>query len=138
VAKKTTKSPTVRKRAARTPPYEHYPSWSEAKFWGFLRSALRSAYNKYPPKWEVLRAAKRPYKGKDKRQKWEFQCNSCKKWKKQKDVSVDHIVPAGALSSYEDIVGFTQRLFVGTDGLQVLCKECHHSKTQEERNGKSG
>ena len=129
---------SARKGKARTPPFEHYPEWSQAKFWGFLRSALRAGYNKWPPKWEVLRAAKRPYGGKDKRQKWEFKCAKCKKWHKQKDVSVDHIVPAGALSSYDDIAGFIQRLFVGTEGLQVLCKVCHNTKTQEERNGKSG
>lgn len=129
---------SARKGKARTPPFEHYPEWSQAKFWGFLRSALRAGYNKWPPKWEVLRAAKRPYGGKDKRQKWEFKCAECKKWHKQKDVSVDHIVPAGALSSYDDIAGFIQRLFVGTEGLQVLCKVCHNTKTQEERNGKSG
>lgn len=129
---------SVRKGKARTPPFEHYPEWSQAKFWGFLRSALRAGYNKWPPKWEVLRAAKRPYGGKDKRQKWEFKCAECKKWHKQKDVSVDHIVPAGALSSYDDIAGFIQRLFVGVEGLQVLCKTCHNKKTQEERNGKSG
>lgn len=121
----------------KTPPHKHYPSWTEAKYWGFLRSALRSAYNKWPPKYEVLRAARRPYKGKDKRQKWEFQCAVCKKWFKQREISVDHVVPAGALSKYDDLVGFVQRLFVGPEGLQVLCtKTCHAAKTAQERKDK--
>lgn len=124
---------TEKKRRAKTPPFAAYPSWSEAKFWGFLRSGLRACYNKYPVKWETLRAACRESKGKDKRQKWEYKCNKCSKWYKQKDVSVDHIVPAGALSKYEDIAGFVERLFCGTDGLQVLCSTCHNKKTQEER-----
>lgn len=128
----------AKKSRARTPPFEHYPAWSEAKFWGFLRSALRSAYNKWPPKWEVLKAAKRPYGGKDKRQKWEFRCAECRKWYKQRDVSVDHIVPAGSLSSYEDIAGFVTRLFVGASGLQLLCKTCHQIKTNNERKPNAG
>lgn len=131
------KSPAQPKASrARTPPFPSYPSWSSAKFFGFLRSGLRATYNKWPAKWEVLKAAKRPYEGKGKRQKWEFQCHSCNKWKAQKDVSVDHIVPAGALNSFEDIAGFVERLFVGPEGLQVLCSECHGVKTQKERNEK--
>ena len=129
-AKKATKS------RARTPPFENYPDWSTAKFWGFLRSALRSGYNKYPPKWEVLKAAKRPYKGQDKRCKWEFQCAKCSKWHKAKAVSVDHKIPAGALNTFDDLPGFVQRLFCGVDGLQVLCKTCHDVKTADERKNK--
>lgn len=124
-----------KKSRARTPPFKNYPSWSEAKFWGFLRSGLRSCYNKWPPKWEVLKEARRASKSKDKRLKWEYQCNECKKWHKQKDVSVDHIIPAGSLNKPEDIAGFVERLFVGVDGLQLLCSKCHNIKTQKERNG---
>lgn len=123
-------------RQPRTPPLIAYPKWSEAKFWGYLRSGLRALYNKWPPKWEVLSQAKRAYKGPIKQQRWEFKCAQCEKYYKQKEVSVDHVIPAGALSSYDDIAGFVQRLFVGADGLQVLCKTCHDSKTQEERKAK--
>lgn len=122
---------------ARTPPLAQYPAWTEAKYWSFLRSALRSAASKWPPKWEVLKKAKRPYVGPDKRTKWEYLCNTCQQWKKQKEISVDHTVPAGSLGKYEDVVGFIQRLFVGEDGLQVLCSVCHGIKTQGERNDRS-
>jgi hypothetical protein len=121
---------------ARTPPFENYPAWSTAKFWGFLRSGLRSTYNRWPPKWDVLNKAKRPYEGKDKRQKWEFQCGECAGWFKSTEVSVDHIVPAGSLNTFEDIAGFVERLFVGPEGLQCLCKACHDRKTLKERNEK--
>jgi 5-methylcytosine-specific restriction endonuclease McrA len=81
-----------------------------------------------------LKKAKRPYTGKGKQQKWEFCCSECKGWFKQKDVSIDHIIPAGSLNSFEDLAGFASRLFVGQEGLQLLCSECHNKKTQEERN----
>lgn len=123
--------------ASRTPPFGPWPEWSQAKFFGFLRSGLRSCYNKWPPKWEVLREARRASKRKDKRIKWEYKCAQCKKWKKQKEVSVDHIIPAGSLNSFEDIAGFVERLFVGVDGLQVLCKTCHDKKTLAERQEKN-
>jgi 5-methylcytosine-specific restriction endonuclease McrA len=77
--------------------------------------------------------ASRPYKGPDKRQKKEYQCNECKDWFKQKDVSVDHIIPVGPLRSFEDLPDFYRRLFVGPDKLQALCKDCHNRKTQAER-----
>ena len=124
------------KSRARTPPYAPYPAWTTAKFFGFLRSALRAGYNKYPVKWEVLKAAKRPYKGPDKRCKWEYRCANCGGWFKAKEVSVDHVVPAGALNSFEDLPGFVERLFCGVEGLQVLHKACHDAKTAKERRSK--
>jgi 5-methylcytosine-specific restriction endonuclease McrA len=118
---------------ARTPPFAAYPEWSEAKFWAFLRSGLRAKWTRWPPKYEVLRKAKRPYIGDNKRQKHEFQCASCAGWFPQKSVTVDHIIPAGQLRSWEDLPGFAERLFCSADGLQVLCDVCHLAKTKEER-----
>lgn len=119
--------------ARKTEPFAPYPEWTSAKFFAFLRSALRSAWSRYPVKWRVLAKAKRNYKGKNKNQKYEFLCNSCKKYHKAKEVSVDHIEPAGTLRSYEDLPDFVRKLFVSEDELQVLCKECHAAKTAAER-----
>lgn len=132
----TKKAAKKRARKARTPPFPGYPEWSQAKFFGFLRSALRSAYNRWPPKFKVLADARRAYEGDDKRIKWEFQCKKCKGWFKAKEVSVDHTVPAGSLNSFEDLPGFCERLFCSEDGLQVLCVTCHAEKTAEERKEK--
>lgn len=125
------------KGKARTPPYEVYPEWSEAKFWSFIRSALRSASSRWPPKYESLNAVTRPYVGPDKRRKKERQCAYCKGWFPTTGVQADHIVPAGKLSSWEDLVPFVQRMFVGIEGFQCLCTACHNVKTQEERKSKS-
>jgi hypothetical protein len=125
-----------RKGTPRTPPFPNYPEWTTSRFYGFLRSALRSAYSRYPVKWAVLRAAQRPYQGTDKRVKWEYQCQECKGWFKAKEISVDHVTPAGSLNSFEDLPGFAERLFCGPDGLQVLCQTDHAAKTAEERANK--
>lgn len=130
-SKKVPAKPKVSR--ARTPPFAEYPEWTEAKFWSFIRSGIRGTYNKWPPKWEVLKAASRPYSGPDKRQKKEYQCAECKGWFKQKEVSVDHIVPAGAMNNWEQVPSFMKRLFVGADKLQCLHKQCHDRKTKEER-----
>jgi hypothetical protein len=131
--KKPPKIAEPKKSRARTPPHATHPDWSSAKFWAFVRSGLRSTYNKWPPKWEVLKAAKRAYEGEKKQQKWEYQCACCKEWFPQKEISVDHIVPAGSLNSYDDLPGFVERLFVGVEGLQVLCKADHDKKTKEDK-----
>lgn len=131
--KKAAKPKPEAKSRARTPPFPPYPAWTTARFWSFLRSGLRSCYGRYPVKFDVLKAAKRPYVGPDKRTKFEYQCAECKEWFKSSAVSVDHIIPAGALNSFEDIAGFVERLFVGPEGLQVLCKTDHDRKTKTER-----
>lgn len=120
-------------RRATTPPYENYPAWSESRFFGFLRSALRSASARYPPKYECLNAATRPYVGPDKRRKKERQCAECKGWFATTQTQADHIVPAGSLKTWDDLVPFTQRLFCGVDGFQCLCSACHKTKTAAER-----
>ena len=120
--------------ARKTEPFAKYPEWTQARFWSFVRSALGSAWSRYPPKYNVLANAKRNYKGPNKQQKYEFQCAECKGWFKAKEVSVDHITPAGTLRTYEDLPSFVEKLFVSEDELQVLCtKGCHAKKTLAER-----
>jgi 5-methylcytosine-specific restriction endonuclease McrA len=77
--------------------------------------------------------SRRPYKGPNKRQKFEYQCNTCKKWFPEKQINVDHIVGAGSLNCSTDLAGFVDRLFCEQDNLQVLCEVCHNEKTQLEK-----
>lgn len=108
-------------------------TWTEARYWAFIRSALRRAWAKYPVRFQVLQKARRPYTGEDKRTKWEYNCAKCNGWFKSKEVEVDHVESAGSLKSYEDLGGFCKRLFCEEDNLRVLCKSCHKQVTQEER-----
>jgi 5-methylcytosine-specific restriction endonuclease McrA len=71
--------------------------------------------------------------GPNKRQKFEYQCNKCKGWFADKNIQVDHKIPAGSLNCAKDLPGFVERLFVETEGLQVLCSTCHGVKTQKEK-----
>lgn len=104
--------------------------WSRARFWGFIRSALRLASRKWPPRSDAMRAARRCHRGTNKRQKWEYQCAQCSKWFKGSEVQVDHIVPCGKLREFDDLPAFVRRLFCEEDNLRVLCKPCHKGVAQ--------
>jgi 5-methylcytosine-specific restriction endonuclease McrA len=77
--------------------------------------------------------SRRAYKGPLKRQKFEYQCNICKNWFPEKNINVDHIIPAGSLNCANDLPEFVERLFVEIEGLQLLCSTCHDKKTKQEK-----
>ena len=107
--------------------------WTDARFFSFIRSALRRAWTHFPNKYKVLANAKRRKKNTTGKQKYEYQCAACRKWFSGKSVQVDHISPAGTLRSYDDLPSFVSKLFCDIDGLQVLCTACHSGKTMKER-----
>ena len=81
----------------------------------------------------ALKAARVAYFGENKRRKWSYRCAECGGLFAGKEVRVDHIVPVGRLKDWPDVVPWLQRLLVDSDGLQVLCADCHHTRTQEQR-----
>ena len=128
---------TVRKpRANAAPKTRNNGTMTESAFWSFIRSGLRQKSRWWKPITQCKLNAKRTYKGPNKRQKFEYQCNSCKKWFAEKNINVDHIDPAGSLNCANDLPGFVERLFCEKEHLQVLCSSCHNTKTQNEKNGK--
>lgn len=106
---------------------------TESMFFGMIRSALRQKSRWWKPIAICKQKARRLYKGTNKRQKYEYQCNICKEWFKDTDVAVDHIIPCGKLNSSGDLQGFVERLFVEEDQLQLLCNKCHSLKTEEDK-----
>ncbi len=110
---------------------------TESAFWSFIRSALRQKSRFWKPITECKLQARRLYKGVNKRQKYEYQCNMCQNWFIEKKINVDHIHPAGSLNCAQDLPGFVDRLFCEVDNLQVLCEKCHDKKTKTDKNEKN-
>ena len=110
------------------------PEWTKSKFESFIKGLLRKGTTRWPQKYEVLNAAKR---GKQINQETgrvaeHYQCAECCGVFPAKLVVVDHIEPVVPLTgfvSWDDVIS---RMFCGTDGLQVLCKNCHSIKTKSE------
>ncbi len=85
----------------------------------------------------ALEKAKRPARSLNKKIRFEYQCAICENYYVRTKVEVDHIVPCGSLKSYQDVAIFIERLTPeDVSAFQVLCKECHLKKTNEERSSK--
>ena len=128
------KAKKPRKGAA--PKTRNSGTMTESAFWSFIRSALRQKSRWWKPVSECKQKARRTYKGLNKRQKFEYQCNECKRWFPEKKINVDHIKPAGSLNCAADLGPFVERLFCEIDNLQVLCELCHNVKTKLEKTKK--
>lgn len=119
---------------ARKPKTRCCGEWTEARFFSFIRSNLRLLSRKWKPIHEVKRAARRPYAGPDKRRKWEYQCSRCGNWFPDKEIEINHKIPAGSIKCFDDVGPFLERLLVEAEGLEVMCKEgCHRDETKSQR-----
>jgi 5-methylcytosine-specific restriction endonuclease McrA len=125
-----------RKKVVRAVRTRNAGTMTESAFWSFIRSALRQKSRWWKPITQCKQKSRRTYKGPNKRQKFEYQCNECKNWFPEKKINVDHINPAGTLKCANDLPGFVERLFCEADNLQVLCSSCHDVKTKAEKYGK--
>jgi 5-methylcytosine-specific restriction endonuclease McrA len=126
---------TIKKpRKNAKPKIRNAGTMTESVFWTFIRSALRQKSIYWKPIRQCKLNSRRPYKGINKQQKYEYQCNECKNWYAEKNINVDHICPAGSLKSAQDLPGFVERLFVEIEGLQILCTICHNKKTKKNKN----
>jgi hypothetical protein len=123
---------------AKSPPVKSYNggTWTEARFNSFVKSALRAASRRWPPKYQCLKDAcvgrkLDPATGKE---SFRYTCAGCSNIFKAAEVAVDHINPVVDVDD-----GFTnwdvliKRLFCEADGLQTLCHTCHTMKTANER-----
>lgn len=108
--------------------------WTAARFNSFVKSALRSASQRWPPKYRTLLAARRG-KGinpKSGRLAEFYQCASCLNLFVSKEVEVNHKTPVVPLTGFDSWDGVVQRIFCEAEQLEVLCKPCHKSVTREE------
>ena len=85
-------------------------------------ASIRRGFLTYPNRLEAIERAK--YKDTE-----SYICANCSHLFNREDINTDHIEPIGVFKNWED---FINKVFVTTDKLQVLCKECHKEKTREE------
>ncbi len=109
--------------------------WTEARFRSFIRSQLRAATMRWGPISNCLRDARV--------ERGVYLCAGCKEEvpatikvgrKRVKNAHVDHILPIvdpdTGFVSYDMLI---ERMFCEADNLQVLCNECHTTKTNDEK-----
>lgn len=104
-------------------------TWTEAAFWGRLRTELRRVHRFWKPKAAALKAARVAYKTGH-----AYLCADCQRLFRKEGVEVDHVEPCGSLRCLEDLPGFVARLFIEDPaGYRVRCKNvCHRAKTTAE------
>lgn len=116
--------------------------WSHARFQAFIKSALRSASNRWGPKISVKKKARI--------KRGIYECAgysrsphhvpaSIKKGNRRlNNALVDHILPiVDPVEGFHSWDKTVARMFVEEDGLQVLCKSCHDAKTADERKARN-
>lgn len=134
MTKKAIKKSSVKKKVVRKSRVEkpyNSGTMTSAGFFGMIRSTLRNKSRFWKPIAAVKQKAKRPYKGSNTRQKFEYQCNICKNYFPDKEIAVDHVAEIGGLTCFEDLPDFCRRLFCEEDGLQTACAICHTAKTNK-------
>lgn len=107
---------------------------TEQEFFNKIRAALRRSFRFWTPMMTALKKASRPSQSANKRLKTEYQCSECRNWFPRTNVQIDHIIPCGSLTCYDDIVPFIKNLTQEDEkSYQILCKPCHKEKTDKER-----
>jgi len=120
-------------RRSRVPLVRNGGTWSEARYWQAVRSALRRGFRFWRPAKLALEAARIAAKG-PRGRKWLYLCAACGKFHLRKHVEIDHREPCGALTKLEHIPDFLRRLTPeNPKAYQVLCVRCHPKKTRAER-----
>lgn len=98
--------------------------WTEARMASFIKSALRSASNRWAPKHLVIKQARIARNT--------YVCSLCKNKVGHKMIKADHINPVVPLTGFTNWDDYIKRMFVEVDGYQAICKDCHAKKTKEE------
>lgn len=124
---------------------------TEKKQVAWLRGALRKAWTRYPTQNEYKNERrvrvvvydedgepvvyKTGKKAGQVKKRWDCPCDKCEEIFPASKVQVDHIIPAGGTDTMEDLLDWMQKIFCGTDNLQLLCEECHKIKTHCDNSG---
>lgn len=110
--------------------------WTEGRVKNFIISGIRSAFRRWPPKYECLAKASvgRKVNEKTGRIAEHKKCAICQGEFPSNFMEVDHIEPViDPTKGFIDWNSFIERIAVGVEGLQCICKTCHKEKTDKER-----
>lgn len=112
-----------------------HKEWTEARFNSFIKSALRAASQRWPPRNKCLNDAFTCSKvnSKSGRMAKHYLCAACGGEFVRKDVEINHkqsVVPPEGFTTWDEVI---ERMFVEEDGFEVLCKPCHKEVTSKER-----
>lgn len=112
--------------------------WTEARYFSFIKGALRAASARWGPRFECIKRAKVGY--------GQYKCDCCgvvgpptlppkERGKRRINNAVaDHIDPViDPEKGFENWDTLINRLFVELDGWQCLCHKCDTQKQNEER-----
>ena len=107
--------------------------WTDAQFNTFVRNQLRGATWKWPPISDVMKKARVSHGVYKCATGHDVPVSIVVDGKRTKNIYVDHIQPI-----VDPTLGFTNwndfilRLYCEIDNLQILCRECHKKKSDEE------
>lgn len=109
-------------------------TWTTARYNSFIKSALRSASQRWPPRWDVLNEAKQGKKinRSTGRLAEHYKCNLCKGSFPAKEIEVNHIVPVVPVEGFSTWDEVIKRMYCEKPGLEVVCKPCHKNITKGE------
>ena len=114
---------------------------TEAKFVGWLQSALRAVWAKHPSKLSLIKkkqVALSVKRGNKNKPIFHIQCEHCKKLYPLKEIECNHKNQVGGLLKLDDLDRFIKNLLlVQPEDLELLCHECHGIVTYMERYGVS-
>lgn len=108
--------------------------WSNARYHSFVKGGLRSASQRWPPKYKALNEAcvGQKINPKSGRLAKFYTCNICKEDFPAKQVEVNHIIPVIPVTGFDSWDGVVERLFCEADKLEVVCRPCHKNISKQE------
>jgi hypothetical protein len=122
---------------AKVPKTRNSGQWTEARYRGFIRSALRKAWQRWGPNQATKKAARVErgiYMCAGYEREQHVVTNSIKvDGKRKNNIFTDHIEPIGTHLTWDETIA---KMFCEQENLQVLCAACHKQKCADER--KSG
>lgn len=111
-------------------------TWTDAKFKGWVISLLRRGTLRFPNRNEVLKEAKTDKKINvaSGRMAQHYKCAECFGEFPASKVAVDHVQPVVCpKQGFTDWDTYIERMFCTKDNLQVLCSNCHTTKSFKEK-----